>query len=77
VLKTVYRSSCRNKHNRQRRDLNLGPLTPQSDALTTQSLRPVDGVGGIMFLGCRRILALENKVVNKLRIDFPLLSTIL
>ena len=40
VLKTVYRSSCRDKHNCQRRDSNLGPLTPQSDALTTRLLRP-------------------------------------
>ena len=41
VLKTVYRSSCRDKHNCQRRDSNLGPLTPQSGALTTRPLRPV------------------------------------
>jgi len=41
VLKTVYRSSCRDKHNCQRRDSNLDPLTPQSDALTTRLLRPV------------------------------------
>ena len=27
VPKTVYRSSCRDKHNRPRRDLNLDPLT--------------------------------------------------
>ena len=27
VLKTVYRSSCRDKHNCQRRDSNLDPLT--------------------------------------------------
>jgi len=40
VPKTVYRSSCRDKHNCQRRDSNLGPLTPQSDALTTRLLRP-------------------------------------
>jgi len=40
VLKTVYRSSCRDKHNCQRRDSNLDPLTPQSDALTTRPLRP-------------------------------------
>jgi len=40
VLKTVYRSSCRDKHNCPRRDSNLGPLTPQSDALTTRLLRP-------------------------------------
>jgi len=40
VLKTVYRSSCHNKHNCQQRDSNLGPLTPQSDALTTWLLRP-------------------------------------
>ena len=41
VLKTVYRSSCRDKHYCQRRDSNLDPLTPQSDALTTRLLRPV------------------------------------
>jgi len=40
VPKTVYRSSCRDKHNCQRRDSNLDPLTPQSDALTTRLLRP-------------------------------------
>ena len=40
VLKTVYCSSCRDKHNCQRRDSNLNPLTPQSDALTTRLLRP-------------------------------------
>ena len=36
VPKTAYRSSCRHKHNCPRCDSNLGPLTPQSDALTTQ-----------------------------------------
>ena len=40
MLKTVYRSSCRDKHNCQRRDSNLDPLTPQSDAPTTRPLRP-------------------------------------
>jgi len=40
VLKTVYHSSCRDEHNCPRRDSNLGPLTPQSDALTTRLLRP-------------------------------------
>jgi len=39
VLKTVYRSSCRDKHNCQRRDSNLDPLTPQSDAPTTRLLK--------------------------------------
>ena len=38
--KAVYRSGCREKHNRPRWDSNLGPLTPQSDALTTRPLRP-------------------------------------
>ena len=42
MLKTVYRSSCRDRHNCQWRDSNLGPLTPQSDALTTRLLRPAD-----------------------------------
>ena len=40
VLKTAYRSSRRDKHNCQRRDSNLDPLTPQSDVLTTRPLRP-------------------------------------
>ena len=36
VPKAVYRSGCRDKHNRPRWDSNLGPLKPQSDALTTR-----------------------------------------
>ena len=40
MLKTVYRSSRSDNHNCQRRDSNLGLLTPQSDALTTRLLRP-------------------------------------
>ena len=40
MLKTVYRSSRSDNHNCQRRDSNLGLLTPQSDALTTRPLRP-------------------------------------
>jgi len=55
VLKTVYRSSCRDKHNCQRRDSNLDPLTPQSDALTTRPLRPAVEVSrlnaGWLFVG--------------------------
>ena len=46
VLKTVYRSSCRDKHNCQQRVSNLSPFTPQSDALTTRLLRPVKGSKG-------------------------------
>ena len=42
AVEVVYRSSCRDKHNRPRRDSNLGPLTPQSDALTTRLLRPLN-----------------------------------
>jgi len=42
VLKTVYHSSCRDKHNCQRRDSNLDPLTPQPDALSTRLLRPAN-----------------------------------
>ena len=41
VPKTVYHSSCRNKHNRPWHDSNLGPLTPPLDALITRLLRPV------------------------------------
>jgi len=39
VPKVVYRSGCRVKHNRLRRDSNLGPLAQQSDELTTRPLR--------------------------------------
>jgi len=39
--KAVYRSSCRDKHNCLKCDSNLGPLTLQSDVLTTRLLRPV------------------------------------
>ena len=39
MLKTVYRSSRRDKHNCQRSDSNLGRFTPQSDAPTTRLLR--------------------------------------
>ena len=42
MLKTVYRISCRDKHNCHRRDSNLDPLTPQSDALTTRLLNVSD-----------------------------------
>ena len=38
--KAVRRSDCRDKHYRPQCDSNLGPLTPQSDALTTRLLRP-------------------------------------
>ena len=38
--KAVYRTGCRDKHNRRWWDSNLGPLKPQSDALTTRPLRP-------------------------------------
>jgi len=39
VPEAVYRSGCRDKRNCQQCDSNLGPLTPQSDALTTRPLR--------------------------------------
>ena len=39
VPKTACRSGRRDKHNRPRWDSNPGPLTPQSDALTTGRLR--------------------------------------
>ena len=38
VPKAAYRSGRRDKHNRSRCDSNPGPLTPQSDALTTRLL---------------------------------------
>jgi len=37
VPKAAYRSSCHDKRNRPRCNSNLSPLTPQSDALTTQT----------------------------------------
>jgi len=40
VPKAAYRSGCRDKHNRPQCDVKLGPLTPQSDALSTRPLRP-------------------------------------
>ena len=46
VPKAIYRTGCRDRHNRPRRDSNLGPLTPQSDALTTQPLRPAAMLSG-------------------------------
>ena len=39
VPKAVYRSGCRDKHNRPRWDSNLGPLTPQWGAIATRPLR--------------------------------------
>jgi len=39
VSKAVYRSSCRDKHNRPGCDSNPAPQTLQSDALTTRPLR--------------------------------------
>ena len=40
VPKAACHSCCRNKHNHLQWDSNLGPLTRQSDALTTRLLRP-------------------------------------
>jgi len=40
VPKAAYRSGHHDKHNRLQCDSNLGPLTPQSDAITTRLLRP-------------------------------------
>jgi len=40
VPKAVYHSGRHDKHHRPRYDSNLGPLTPQSDALTSRLLRP-------------------------------------
>ena len=45
IPKAVYRSGCRDKHNRPRCDSNLGPLAPQSDALTARPLRPEQAQG--------------------------------
>jgi len=44
VPKAVYRRGCRDKRNRAQCDLNLGPLTPRSDSLTTRPLLPVPSV---------------------------------
>jgi len=38
VPKAVYRSGCRDKHNRPQCNSNLGPRAPQSDALTSRQL---------------------------------------
>jgi len=38
VPKAVYRSGCRDKHNRPQCNSNLGPRAPQSDALTSRLL---------------------------------------
>jgi len=53
VPKAVHRSGCRSRHNRPRCDSNLGPVTPQSDALTTRPLRPA---------GCSAICGLLTHV---------------
>ena len=45
VPKAVYGSGCRYKHNHLWCDSNLGPLTLQLDALTTQLLRPAMSAG--------------------------------
>jgi len=43
MLKTVYRSSCRDKHNCQRCDSNLGPLTPlrRANHSATETCKPL------------------------------------
>ena len=50
MLKTVYRSSCRDKHNFQRRDSNLDPVTPQSNALITAFVTSVNIVKSYIVL---------------------------
>ena len=37
----VYRSGCRDKHNRPQCDSNVASLAPRSGALTTRLLRPI------------------------------------
>jgi len=71
VPKAVYRSSCRDKHNCQRRDSKLDPLTPQSDALTTRLLRPVDDKfepikDKICSYYCTPIVITEDDVLKRL-----------
>ena len=68
VLKTVYHSSCRDKHNCQGRDSNLGSLTPQSDALTTWLLRPETHFPSLMWAASFLVTGL---VLNYMRM--PLL----
>ena len=46
VPEAVSRSGCRDKRNCQQCDSNLGPLTPQSDELTTLPLRAELSVKG-------------------------------
>jgi len=40
VPRAAFRRSYSDKHNRPRSDSNLGPLTPQAEALTIRPLRP-------------------------------------
>ena len=61
VPKAVQCSGCRNKHNCQRRDSNLGPLTPLSDMLTTQPLRPAVNLPDLLNL------MICHKTTSKLR----------
>ena len=52
VPEAVYRSSCRDKHNRPQCDSNLDPLTPQSNALTTRPLRPASAPRTSAYASC-------------------------
>jgi len=54
VPKAVYRSGCRNEHKRRQCDLNLGPFTSQSDALTSTPLR-LKGKGSPYLITERRV----------------------
>jgi len=63
VSKAVYGNSCRDKHNRPQCDSNLGPLTPQSDALiTSRTSRTYSSSIALTFtLGLT-----ENNLVNNI-----------
>ena len=63
VSKAVYRSRCRDKHKRPQCDSNLGPLKPQSDALTTRLLRPVQTERGVRSWERRRTQSARGCVV--------------
>jgi len=74
MLKTVYHSSsCRDKHNCRRRDLNLGPLTPQSDTLTTRLLRPARYMFNLwkfLVTGMASIVQKSTSVASVILVNF-------
>ena len=74
AAKAAYRIGCRDKHNRPRRDSNLGPFTPQSDALTTRLLRPDLLSCGVIFMDTR--VKVYRKQRLRVRCDFTISLTL-